>query len=63
MDYLHSKGIAHRDLKLDNILLDEKGFIKVIDFGLAIQIEESKVVTEKVGTPQYMAPEIYKGEN
>ena len=62
MSYLHSKRIAHRDLKLDNILLDERGFIKVIDFGLAIQMEKSKMVIEKVGTPQYMAPEIYMDE-
>jgi len=32
---LHSKGIMHRDLKLENILVDEKGYLKIIDYGLA----------------------------
>ena len=36
--HLHAKGIAHRDLKLENILVDEEGFIKVIDYGLARKI-------------------------
>lgn len=33
--YLHSKGIMHRDLKLENILVDEDGYLKIIDYGLA----------------------------
>jgi serine/threonine protein kinase len=36
--HLHAKGIAHRDIKLENILVDEQGFIKVIDYGLARKI-------------------------
>lgn len=36
--HLHAKGIAHRDLKLENILVDDQGFIKVIDYGLAKKI-------------------------
>jgi serine/threonine protein kinase len=35
---LHSKGIMHRDLKLENILVDEKGYLKIIDYGLAKQM-------------------------
>ena len=35
LGYLHKKGIVHRDLKLENILVDEEGYIKIIDYGLA----------------------------
>ena len=33
--YLHSKGIVHRDLKLENIMVDQNGYVKLIDYGLA----------------------------
>jgi len=39
--YLHMKGIVHRDLKLENILLDQEGYIKIIDYGLAKMLAEN----------------------
>jgi serine/threonine protein kinase len=35
MEYIHARGIAHRDLKLENIMIDDTGNVKIIDFGLA----------------------------
>ena len=57
LEYLHYNGISHRDLKLENILLDEKYNLKIADFGFASLLTKNS--TWK-GTTGYMAPEIYK---
>lgn len=54
---LHSKGIMHRDLKLENILIDERGYLKIIDYGLAKQMG-SDLAQSYCGTPEYLAPEM-----
>lgn len=58
IDYCHYKNIVHRDIKLENILLDENHNIKIIDFGFSIIIPNYKKLNIFCGTPSYMAPEI-----
>jgi len=58
--YLHENKVAHRDIKLDNILLDGHGNIKIGDFGVSRKIEEQEILFEQCGTPAYIAPEIVK---
>lgn len=56
---LHSNGIIHRDLKPDNILFDEKGYLKITDFGFVqFEIKKGKTTDTFCGTPEYIAPEI-----
>ncbi len=55
---MHSKNIAHRDIKLENVILDEDIRPKLIDFGFSTCLEEGQRVKIFCGTPSYMAPEI-----
>ena len=58
LEYCHNKGITHRDIKLENTLIDQNNIVKLIDFGFATCFPNEKKVKMFCGTPSYMAPEI-----
>ena len=66
--HCHCRSVLHRDIKLDNILMDLTGNIKICDFGVSRLIKKDQIIQEQCGTPAYLAPEIiadkgYKGFN
>jgi len=61
MGYMQGKGVVHRDLKLENILIDDELNLKVADFGFATYKRINKLQSYR-GTMTYMAPEIKEGK-
>jgi len=58
IDYCHSQGVIHRDVKIDNVLVDSQNNIKLADFGYAIRFKPGEKFTDLCGTLDYLCPEM-----
>jgi len=62
VNYLHQRNVVHRDLKLENILLDSRANVKVGDFGFATVTKQGEFMSTSCGSPYYVAPEVIREE-
>ncbi|XP_038071102.1 G protein-coupled receptor kinase 5-like isoform X2 [Patiria miniata] len=62
LEHLHQHHFVYRDMKPENILLDDHGHVRISDLGLAVEIPEGESIRGRVGTVGYMAPEVVKNE-
>ena len=63
LQFMHERNICHRDLKLENLLVDQDGVLKVTDFGLSgLHTGGDEVFKTTLGSPNYVAPEVLNGK-
>ncbi len=60
LQHCHSRSVLHRDIKLDNVLLNADGELKICDFGVSKMVKKGERMFEQCGTPAYIAPEILR---
>ena len=60
LHHIHENNIVHRDLKAENCLIDSNNQLRIIDFGLSKRLTRYESSQLLVGTPKYMAPEVYE---
>ena len=58
IEFIHSKNIYHRDIKLENLIINSNNTVKIIDFGFSARCPPNKTLNFFCGTPSYMPPEI-----
>ena len=61
MEELHSFGYVLKDIKPENILIDDEGYLKMFDFGLTKHLKGTDLDNSMIGTPEYLAPEQING--
>ena len=60
LHHIHTNNVVHRDLKAENCLLDKNLQLRIIDFGLSKMVQHEEGGQFLLGTPYYMAPEVYE---
>ncbi len=63
LEILHANGIVHADIKPDNIIVDSRNAVTLIDFGVSVDLLMCPTVCGRMGTLPYMAPEIMAGQS